>query len=249
MRHLAFMTLLTVGVLSAGAVPARVQTADEIIEKHIAAVGGRAALAKLTTRQSTGNATLTVQGNDISGPYESWAKAPNKTRVVIKLDTVPLGGPGEMVIDQRFDGANGIAMNSMQGDSPITGVQLDNMRNGGFPSPLLTYKERGTKVDVLPREKIGDKEMIVVQLTPKTGSVAKLYIDSATYLLAKTAAKVSSPELGDFEQVIEFQDYRTVDGVKVAFQTVNNTPMQRVVTKLDKVVHNVTLDDALFTKK
>ena len=35
----------------------------------------------------------------------------------------------------------------------------------------------------------------------------------------------------------------------MAFQTVNNTPMQRVVTKLDKVVHNVTLDDAMFTKK
>lgn len=249
MRHLAFMTLLTAGVLSASAAPARVQTADDIIEKHIAAVGGRAALGKLTSRQSTGTAVLTVQGQDISGPYESSAKAPNKSRVVIKLDTIPLGGPGEMVIDQRFDGVNGIAINSMQGDTPITGAQLDNMRNGAFPSPFLTYKERGVTLEVLPREKVGDKEMIVVQLTPKAGSVAKLYFDPATFLIVRTAAKVSSPELGDFEQVVEFLDYRTVDGVKVAFQTVNNTPMQRVVTKLDKVVHNVTLDDAMFTKK
>ncbi|MBP1603869.1 MAG: hypothetical protein H6Q09_1041, partial [Acidobacteria bacterium] len=31
------------------AVPAQAQTADEVIEKHLAALGGRAALAKLQT--------------------------------------------------------------------------------------------------------------------------------------------------------------------------------------------------------
>ena len=249
MLTLARITFLTLGVVSLTAGAARAQTADEIIEKHLAAVGGRPALGKLVSRQSTGTVTLSVQGNDLNGPYESYAKAPGKTRVVLKLDTTAVGGPGEMVIDQRFDGVNGFALNSLQGDITVSGNQLDNMRNGAFPSTMLVYKERGVKVEVLPREKLAGKEMIVLQFTPKAGSVSRVYFDPATYLVARTAAKVTSAEMGDFEQTIDFSDYRAVDGVKVAFQTVNTTPSQTVTVKLAKVVHNVTLDDAMFTKK
>ena len=249
MRHLAAMSLLTVGFLAAAPVPAHAQTADQVIEKHVAAVGGRPALAKLTSRRSTGNVTLSVQGNDLAGSYEASAKGPNKTRVVLKLDTTPVGGPGEMVIDQRFDGVNGIVMNSMQGEAPIGGGQLDNMRNGAFPTPLLTYKERGTKAELLPREKVGNQELIVIQLTPKTGSVSKIYLDPATLLIARTTAKVDVSGQGEIEQIVAFSDYRTVDGVKVAFHTVNTTPVQVVTVKLSNVVHNVAMDDAMFVKK
>ena len=196
MRHLACMTLLILGALPATTGQARVQTSDEIIEKHIAALGGRPALEKLVSRRSTGTVTLTLQGTDLSGTYEAYAKAPNKTRVVLKLDTQPVGGPGEAVIDQRFDGVAGVVINSLQGEVTITGTQLENMRNGGFPSSMLTYKERGVKAELLPREKLAGQEMIVLQITPKAGSVAKVYFDPATYLVVRTAAKVSTPDHG-----------------------------------------------------
>ena len=248
MRHLAWTALLTIGLVSTG-VQAGLQTADEIIEKHLAALGGRPALQKLTSRRSTGTVSLSTQGTDISGPYEAYAKAPNKTRVVLKLDTVAIGGPGEMVIDQRFDGTNGSMSNSLQGDTVISGNQLENLRNGAFPTSLLNYKERGIKIDVLPREKVDGQELIVLQVTPKTGSVAKLYFDPSTYLMTKTVAKVTSPDQGDFEQTVAFADYRTVDGVKAAFQTVNSTPNQKLTVKIAKIEHNVPIDDAMFTKK
>jgi hypothetical protein len=243
-RHasLFFFLVALTGLASA-------QNVDEIVDKHLAAIGGRAALGKLTTRHATGTATLTVQGIELSGPYEVYGKAPNKTRVILKLDTTAAGGPGEMVVDQRFDGVNAIALNSMQGDTPITGNQLENMRNNAFPTSMLTYKERGVKAELLPREKIGDKEMIVAQFTPKAGSAVRYYFDPATYLIARTVAKVTSAEMGDYEQVVDFSDYRTVDGIKTAFQTVNSTPAQIIKVKLDKVEHNVPVDDAMFTKK
>jgi hypothetical protein len=249
MRRLAILTVIASGLLSAGAGLTRRQTADEIVEKHLAALGGRPALAKLTSQHTTGTVTLSVQGTNISGPYSQWSKAPNKSRVFATVDTVPLGGPGEMVIDQRFDGSSGVIINSVQGDTTITGNQLDNMRNDAFPTPMLTYKDRGTKIAVLPREKVDGREMIVLESTPKAGSVARLYLDPATFLLARAVARVSLPELGEFEHRIDFSDYRVVDGVKIAFQTVSTSPMQTVTIKIAKVAHNVEIDDAMFVKK
>ena len=79
--------------------------------------------------------------------------------------------------------------------------------------------------------------------------MAKVYFDPATYMIVRTVAKVSSPELGAFDQTVAFSDFRTVDGLKVAFQTVNSTPNQTITVKLAKVEHNVPIDDAMFTKK
>ena len=39
-------------------------TADEIIEKHLAAIGGRDALAKLTSQKATG--TMTIKGQSVN---------------------------------------------------------------------------------------------------------------------------------------------------------------------------------------
>ncbi len=226
------------------------QSADEVVEKHLAALGGREALGKLTSRRSTGTITIATPNGDLSGPIEISAKAPNKTRVLIQLDLSALGAPEKMVIEQKFDGTAAWALNSMQGDTEITGNQLDNMRNNTFPSALLNYKAAGAKLEVLPREQIAGKDVIVLRATPKTGSVSRLFLDAQTYLVVRTVATINSPQAGgDIEQTGEFSDYRVVDGVKVAFQVVNSNPVQTGTIKLTKVEHNVAIDDAIFSKK
>src|SRR5262245_22585479 len=70
------------------------QTADEIIEKVLTAVGGRAALAKLKSRTSTGTITLATPAGNITGTIEILAAAPNKLRSLVKADLTALGaGP------------------------------------------------------------------------------------------------------------------------------------------------------------
>src|SRR5262245_35415298 len=92
-------------------VPALAQSADEIIEKHLAASGGRAAFAKITSRTSVGTLTVTTPVGDLSGSIEIYAKKPNKTRTLVKIDATALGG-GQIVQDQRFDGAAGYILDS-----------------------------------------------------------------------------------------------------------------------------------------
>ena len=248
MRKLTLALLLPLGMLVVSAGIARAQTADEVIERHIAALGGREALNKLTSRKSTGTVTLGTAAGNLTGPYEGFAKAPNKTRSVLKLDTTAIGGPGEMIIEQRFDGNAGYSLNSLQGDADITGNQLDNMRNGGFPSAILVYKQNGVKADLLPKEQVDGKDAIVMLLTPKTGSPTRIYFDATTYLVIKTVVKVTTAA-GELEQTNTVSDYRTVDGVKVPFLIANSNPQQTITIKLTKVEHNIPLDDAMFGKR
>jgi outer membrane lipoprotein-sorting protein len=232
------------------AATAPAQTADEIVEKHIAALGGRAALGKLNSRHSTGTVTFTTGMGDLSGSFESYSKSPNKTRALMKIDTTAAGGPGAMVVEQRFDGTKGWVLNSLQGDTEMTGSLLENLRNGGFPTPLLTLKQAGVQVALKPRETLKGKEAIVLVLTPTSGPPIRIYLDPETYLVMRLVTTVSSPQMGgDFEQTSDLSDYHTVDGVKVPFQTVNANSMQTLTIKLTTVEHNVPIDDAMFVKK
>jgi outer membrane lipoprotein-sorting protein len=231
----------------------RAQAADtvqSVIDKHLAALGGREALSKLTTRKATGTITITTPAGDLSGPAELYLKAPNKSRAVMSLDLTAVGGPGTLNLEQIFDGVSAWQINPLQGDAEITGTQLDNMKNNFFPTPFLQKDYAGAKAELLPRETINGTPWIVMKVTRPSGNATTLYFHPGTYLLARTVAMVDNPMGGGtMQQSTETQDYRPVDGVQVPFTVINVNEVQTVTIKLTKVEHNVAIDDAMFKKK
>jgi len=245
MRVIARGVLLTTFVLVGAAASA--QTADDIIEKGIAAGGGREALAKVTSRATTGTMTVTTPGGDVAGTIEVLNQAPNKTQTIITLD-LSATGAGKMTIDQRFDGTNGYASNSMQGETPVTSSQIDTQRNAIFPSPFLDYKERGTKIALTGKEKIGDKDAYVLLVTPAKGPASRLWVDATTYLPVKTTTTVETAEVGTVEQTMVMSDFRQVDGITMPFKFVGSSAVQTFTVVVTKVEHNVNVDPARFAK-
>jgi hypothetical protein len=239
--------LLLAGVLLSWAGAAQAQTADEVVEKTLAALGGRAALGKLTSRSTTGNMIVSTPGGDVSGTIELLNEAPNKSRSLITLDLSSLGA-GSLVVDQRFNGTSGYAMDSMRGNRDITGGQLDNLKNTIFPTPFLTYKERGTKIDLAGKQKVGDRDAYALTITPATGTPSHLFIDAQSYLPVKAVLTVDLPDVGSVEQTTELSDYREVDGVKVPFHLKGSSQVQNFTIEVSKVVHNQKIDPALFLK-
>jgi len=244
---MATIRILAVVLATLWSATAAAQTADEIVEKHLTALGGREALGRLRTRVSTGTVTLTTAVGPVSGTIEASAKVPNRSRVLIKLDLTALGA-GEIVNDQRFDGTTGYVIDTFNGDRDITGPQLESMRNNAFPTAWVDYKARGFSIALTGKEAIGGRTAFVLEVMPKTGPVTRAWIDAETLMLVKTTSKAEAPGLGEIEQVTEFSDYRTVDGVKVPFQVKSINPAQTVTAVLKEVRHNVELDDASFAK-
>ena len=231
----------------AAARTASAQTADDIIEKHLTALGGRAALAKVKSRSMKGTMTLSTPAGDVSGPVEIFNEAPNKSRLLLNLDLTAFGA-GQMTLDQRFDGTSGYVIDTIQGNRDISGSQLENMKNGSFPSPLLNYKDRGVTVELAGKQKVGDRDAYELILKPKSGPVAHQFIDAESYLAIRVVIKVELPQVGELEQTSDFSDYRAVDGVKVPFMIKASSTVQRSTVTLTNVEHNTSIDQALFSK-
>jgi outer membrane lipoprotein-sorting protein len=224
------------------------QTADEVVEKMLAASGGRAALERLTTRVATGRVTVSSRESDIHGTAEISFKVSNKARSIMRLDLRPLGG-GEIVVDQRCDGKSAVAINSQSGAREITGSQLQNMLNASFPTPLLRLKESGGRVEVAGRETVRGRPAIILVYTPKAGPVSRLAVDAETWLVLRTVVRLDIPDMGgEIEQISEPSNYRSVDGITLPFTVVTSTSVQKVTLRFDKIEHNKPLDDAMFAR-
>ncbi len=224
------------------------RTADDIVERYLAAVGGRAALTKLESRSAKGTIAVSAAGVDLVGSAEAYNKAPNKSRTYFRLDLSQMGA-GEMIIDQRCDGKSVFLSNSMQGDRDITGSQLESILNNTFPTPLLNYKQADAKAELAGKDKVGDKPVDVVLFTPKAGPAVKEYFDSGTGLLLRTSVTIDVPELGGpMPTTTDLLDYREVDGVKVPFELRITNSAQAITVKLQSVEHNKPMDDAMFSR-
>ena len=240
--------VLVITALLLWVVPAFAQTADEVIEKHLAATGGRTALGTLTSRVSNGTISLTTPVGELKGTIDLYQKKPNKTRTVVKIDASAIGG-GQITTDQRFDGTAGYVIDSFNGNRDITGDQLEAMRTGSFPTPFLTYKESGMTAALGSREKVDARDALMIQLTPKAGPAVKAFFDAESFMLVKTIITINVPQLGGpIDQVVEFSDFRDVDGIKIPFLTKSSNPVQTIVATLTEVKHNTDVDDSLFSK-
>jgi len=228
---------------------ASAQTADEIVEKYLAALGGRAAFSKVKSRSSKGSIVVSSPVGDLVGTIEVLNQAPNKSRTFVQLDLSGVG-LGKVVQDQRFDGTGGYVIDTLQGNREITsGDQFESMKNGSFPNPLLTYKEAGMTVELAGKEKVGEREAYVLVVKPKSGPASRQYIDAESYLPIKVVTKVNAPQAGgEIEQTQEMFDFKEVDGIKIPFRIKTSNPLQTLTVTISQVEHNTPIDQSLFSK-
>ena len=212
---------------------------DELVEKHIAAVGGREALSKVSSLVMTGSFELPAMG--ASGTITVYQKAPNKRLSVINID-----GFGE--IFQGFDGERGYSISPM-GSIDMTGQMLEDAKRDATMHAELHLKELYPKIEVKGKGKAGDRDAWIVVMTPEKGNPVTAYFDAETFLMLKTSG-VRVTDQGEAEIESEFGEFREVPGtgMKAPHLIRQKLPVGEIILRITDIKANVDIPDSKFAK-
>ncbi len=214
-------------------------TVDQVIEKHIAAVGGRAAIEKVTSRIMKGTFETPTFG--ASGATELLAKVPNKTVSKTTVD-------GYGVVGSGTDGETAWAMSPEIGIQELKGAPLARAMRGAVFHSELKLKELYPKMSVSGKEKVGERDAIVIDTVAKDGEAGKLFFDAETWLLVRQDGMTDDQNGAAVPSKIFFSDYKAIDGVQVPHTMRQESPEIVLILKFTDVKQNVPVDDAVFKK-
>lgn len=235
------MMTIRLALIGACAVAMQAQsgpTADEVVEKSIAASGGRQALEKINSM--VGKGTLAVPSQGITAPFEYYAQAPNKRLFIVRVE-----GWGEL--RRSCDGETAWEDHPSNGFRIAEGEEREDALRECVFNEELKWRELYPKRELAGKEKIGGREAYKVVMTPASGKPVTRYFDAETFLMAAQATKRATAQ-GVVDVRVEYSDYREVDGVKTPFTIKETTPGEEVVIHLTELRNNVAIDGALFAK-
>ena len=220
---------------SPAATPA-LPSADEIFSKYAAAIGGQTAIDKLKSRTAKGTV---VQANGSSYQFELSQAAPDKFYLLVRT---PQG-----TVERGFNGQVGWEKTA-RGGRQITGAELINFKAANGLFSLLKFNEQYSKPPRVRKDKLGDREVYIVDGTTTDNRRMRLYFDAASGLLLRRTTTMPTI-VGIIPDQIDFEDYREADGLKFPFTAraatleVGNPISTRTFTEV-KV--NVPVDHSKF---
>ena len=240
-------------------------SADEILAKFIAALGGQAAVRKISSRVAKGTVLYAALGAE--GPRAEGQRAPEAregarpARAPLALEIYAKAPDFRAVAIHEGDGV----IRSFRGDTgwyqlqdsvdvrhqarDMRGDELDNARLDDpffFAAQLtqLVHNLRVTRV-----EKVGGKEAYVVVGSSQSLPEVQYYFDKESGMLVR-AVQFTQTFVGRYPTTIDFSDFRTVDGVQMPFRWVSEdvADRQTYIYKLDNVQQNIPVDESQFAK-
>ena len=204
-------------------------TADRVIERYIAALGGRDAIEKFTTRVCTGRVTTDLTSREIHllemHTFEAYTKIPRGFLLVTYTDAgvERMGFDGEV---GWFKDKCGVGEHEWAGRDKL--AWLLN------PQSALRIAEYFPDLTVTGREQLGRGATYVVESAVRRRAHYALHFDVESGLLVR---------IGYYW---DLQDYREVDGIKFPFRISASRKGGSTTYEFHEVKHNVPVDDSLF---
>ncbi|HEX6285740.1 MAG TPA: thioredoxin family protein [Pyrinomonadaceae bacterium] len=216
--------------------PAVLPSVDTVLDKYVAAIGGRDTQKKITSRVSKGR--IDVPGVSFGGKFEVYAKAPNKSLTITNVE--PMG-----LVKEGFDGRNSwnSAQNGLDAASEVARAAI--VDNDFYRD--IKLKELYTSIKVLDKVKDGFRHFYLVEAVPASGSAERWYFDVDSGLLVRRDLTRTTAK-GSVRAEVYYHDWRAVDGVKIPFRITQSMPAMKFVTTIEEVKHNVPVDDAIFRR-
>jgi hypothetical protein len=210
------------------------QTADDVINKNITAMGGAAKISTLNTVKMEGN--MNTQGIDVP------LTITKKHLTGLRLDLEIMGTSNYQMANTT---KGWVFMPIMQQTEPqeMTADQHKMVQSlFDVQGSLFKYKEKGYTVEYAGIEKVDGKDAHKLKVV-KNGNTVYYFIDATSNFIVKTASKVSA-EGQEMDVETKFADYKqNAEGYWFPY---TNVTTQGTIT-FDKISANVPVDDKIFT--
>jgi outer membrane lipoprotein-sorting protein len=225
-------------LMSAASLHVAAQTADDIINKHIAALGGKDAISKVKSM---------VIESDVNVMGQSF---PSVTTMVTSKGYKNVTTVNGVEIIQCFTPDGGWSINPMMGATTPSPVSEDEKKLGSsrydLGGPLYNYKEKGSTVELAGSDTVNGVKAIKLKVKDKNGFEIMMYLDPNTYYVLKEETKgtVNGQEMS---AVTTFSDYKKTDiGYVMPYTTNTSTQGFDVTITHNKVEFNKDVDPKIF---
>jgi outer membrane lipoprotein-sorting protein len=224
-------------VLRIGAVQAQnpADTVQQILDNYVAAIGGKAALMKVT------DLTTSLSSTTDRGTMRTLRrqKSPDKFSVVISAN-------GKEVMTQTSDGES-VRMGGMQGNRTLDGAIAQQLVTTNQLFPELRYSADGVKSQYVGTEKVDGKDTYKLSHTSADGSVTWTdNFDQKTGLKVQSIVGGGSLQ-GMMNATMMYSDYKATSGILFPMTVKQQSGRGAITMKVDNIKINKGLKDADFT--
>ena len=214
----------------------KAQTADEVIDKYVTALGGKEKILSLKSVKKVGS--LNVQGMDVSVTVTRVQGVGSRNDI-----SVPGMGEGFQVVNP----IKGWDFMPFMGQASPEEVSVDKLKSSlsllDIQGSLVNYKEKGSQVEMSGKEKVENAECYKLKLTDKQGVISTLFIDSKSNYLIKSIITAKSSN-GDINTELTFGDFKKTDeGYIFPFSEV----MEKGTIIFTSIETNKPVDEKIFT--
>ena len=229
-------TIVTVGGTAAPADLSKLPSASDVVDKYVQAIGGAAAVEKISSRVAKGS-TTGFGGRKF--PEEIFNLSPDKSAVVTRYPN------GDSVTG--YNGHEGWSAFPHRPARDMEGADLDAAKLDADIHLPIDLKKIFSELKVGPPQKIGDHEAYQILGVRQGLPPVEFYFDEQSGLLLRQVRYAESP-LGLYPTRIDYADYRDQDGVKIPFSWTTARPGSSATVQLEQVQQNVPIDDAKFAR-
>lgn len=226
-------SVIALSMLTAS-VAAFAQSADEIVKKHLEAIGGEANWKKLNSIKMVGS--MSLQGMEM--PI-TMTTVHDKA---MRMDMTIMGTNNYQILT-KTEGWAFFPIQQQQKPEPMTPEQVKESQDQlDIQDELVDYKAKGNKIEFLGKDDMEGTEVLKMKLTDKDGKEKTLFFDASNYYLIKQSQKVQAD--GKEEEVATvFSNFQKLPEGIVFPMTIESPQGPITFTSIEV---NPKIDDSIF---
>lgn len=217
------------------------QNAEELVAKHIEALGGEAAWKKLNTIKMEAKVTSDAG----AGMSILWTMTAMRDKAA-RMDVSVMGMNQTTVVS----GDKGWSTNPFAGvtdPEPMTADQVKAMQEmTDLDGTLVGYKDKGYTVEYIGVEDVEGTEAHKIKINKKDGKTEYTLLDPTTFYEIKNI-KIETVDGKEVKAESVMSDYRKVDGLVFPFSMQQANPMMGTMTITMTAINvNAPVDEKIF---